>query len=449
MESITEMPKYESFKCSGVDTLGAIPSHWNIARFHDVFKFGKGLNITKENLQDDGISCINYGEIHSKYGFELDPSVHSLKCVDEEYLHKNEKSLLKRGDFIFADTSEDFDGSGNFTYLKADAQVFAGYHTLIARLKMELNERYLAYVLESMAFRLQVRRAVKGVKVFSITQNILKGTKVWFADEKEQELIVKYLDRKIKLLDKAIAIKEKQVCLLKEQKKIVIQNAVTEGIYQNLSMRDSGIDWIGVIPEHWEVKRAKYIFDEVDERSKTGDEELLSVSHMTGVTPRSEKNVNMFMAEDYSGSKLCRENDLVINIMWAWMGALGVSNQVGIVSPSYGVYRQKVKDTFNPVYLEYLLKSTKYVEYYNKVSTGLHSSRLRFYGHMLFAMKIGYPPIDEQNEIISYLDEQTKLIDEAVKVQDEQIVKLTEFKTSLINSVVTGKIKITPEMVED
>ncbi|EKO3839721.1 restriction endonuclease subunit S, partial [Vibrio harveyi] len=128
-------------------------------------------------------------------------------------------------------------------------------------------------------------------------------------------------------------------------------------------MKDSGVDWIGVIPEHWEVKRAKYIFDEVDERSKTGDEELLSVSHMTGVTPRSEKNVNMFMAEDYSGSKLCRENDLVINIMWAWMGALGVSSQVGIVSPSYGVYRQKVKDTFNPVYLEYLLKSTKYVEY--------------------------------------------------------------------------------------
>ncbi|MEF1306768.1 restriction endonuclease subunit S, partial [Vibrio owensii] len=186
------------------------------------------------------------------------PSVHPLKCVDEGYLHKNEKSLLKRGDFIFADTSEDFDGSGNFTYLKADAQVFAGYHTLIARLKMDLNERYLAYVLESMAFRLQVRRAVKGVKVFSITQNILKGTKVWFADEKEQELIVKYLDRKIKLLDKAISIKEKQVCLLKEQKEIVIEKAVTEGIYQNLSMRDSGIDWIGMIPEHWEVKRAKY-----------------------------------------------------------------------------------------------------------------------------------------------------------------------------------------------
>lgn len=214
-------------------------------------------------------------------------------------------------------------------------------------------------------------------------------------------------------------------------------------------MKASDVDWIGDIPEHWIVKRTKYIFDEVDERSRTGDEELLSVSHMTGVTPRSEKNVSMFMAEDYSGSKLCRKNDLVINIMWAWMGALGVSGQVGIVSPSYGVFRQKVKNTFNPIYLEYLLKSTKYVEYYNKVSTGLHSSRLRFYGHMLFAMKMGYPPIDEQNKIISYLDEQTQLIDDAVNVQNEQIVKLKEFKTSLINAAVTGKIKITPEMVED
>src|SRR5699024_10699140 len=141
---------------------------------------------------------------------------------------------------------------------------------------------------------------------------------------------------------------------------------VTKGLDPNVKMKDSGVDWIGEIPEHWEVKRAKYLFAEIDERSKDGSEELLSVSHMTGVTPRSEKNVSMFMSEDYTGSKLCKSGDLVINIMWAWMGALGVSRYMGIVSPSYGVFRQKQNQLFHPEYLEFLLKTTKYIEHYNQ-----------------------------------------------------------------------------------
>ena len=148
------------------------------------------------------------------------------------------------------------------------------------------------------------------------------------------------------------------------------------------------------------------------------------------------------MAEDYTGSKLCRKNDLVINIMWAWMGALGVSGRGGIVSPSYGVFRPLSENIFNPVYLESLLKTTKYIEHYNQVSTGLHSSRLRFYGHMFFDMEIGYPSIEEQNEIIDYVSGQTSKIDNAVEVQESQIEKLKEYKTTLINNAVTGKIKV-------
>lgn len=116
---------------------------------------------------------------------------------------------------------------------------------------------------------------------------------------------------------------------------------MTRGLDDRVVLKDSGVEWIGEIPMHWEVKRAKFLFDEIDDRSITGSEELLSVSHMTGVTPRSEKNVTMFQSEDYSGSKLCQKNDLVFNIMWAWMGALGISDRVGIVSPSYAIYRQK------------------------------------------------------------------------------------------------------------
>ncbi len=98
--------------------------------------------------------------------------------------------------------------------------------------------------------------------------------------------------------------------------------------------KDSGVSWLGKIPAHWPEKRAKYYLKEIDERTKTGKEEMLSVSHITGVTPRSQKNVTMFMSESNVGQKFCKPGDLVINTMWAWMSALGVSNDSGIVSPS-------------------------------------------------------------------------------------------------------------------
>ncbi len=434
--------KYDAYKDSGVQWLGDIPSDWEVVRFRDICTFSKGLNITKENLQDTGIPCVNYGEVHSKYGFEVSPERNELKCVSEDYLKNSPKSLLAYGDFIFADTSEDIDGSGNFTYLNSHNLTFAGYHTVIVRPKPYVNVRYLAYAFDSLSFRHQIRTAVKGVKVYSITKAILKDTAVWLPNVDQQYEIAQFLDQKKAQIEQAIAIKEQQIALLNERKQIVIQQAVTKGLDPNVKMKDSGLEWIGEIPEHWEVKKAKYLFKEVDERSVSGVEELLSVSHMTGVTPRSEKNVSMFMAEDYSGSKLCQKNDLVINIMWAWMGALGVSNYEGIVSPAYGVFRQLLSNTFNPMYLEYLLKTTKYIEYYNRVSTGLHSSRLRFYGHMFFAMKIGYPNLAEQNQIIAYIDNEFLKIDQVLMSLAKQVEKLKEYKTTLINDAVTGKIKV-------
>jgi type I restriction enzyme S subunit len=125
-------------------------------------------------------------------------------------------------------------------------------------------------------------------------------------------------------------------------------------------VRSTGVSWLPAIPAHWELHRAKRTFREVDERSKLGDEELLSVSHLTGVTPRSQKNVTMFMAESYEGHKLCRPADIVVNTMWAWMGAVGVARRLGIVSPSYGVYRARSISSFVPQFLDYLLRTEVY-----------------------------------------------------------------------------------------
>ena len=262
----------------------------------------------------------------------------------------------------------------------------------------------------------------------------------------EQKAIAAFLDRKTAQIDQAITVKEKQITLLKERRQVLIQNAVTRGIDPDAALRDSGMPWIGKIPKHWSVKRAKYLFNEIDERSKDGQEELLSVSHMTGVTPRSEKNVTMFMAEDYTGSKTCQKGDLVFNIMWTWMGALGVADRAGIVSSSYGIFRQQLSETFNSDYLEYLLKTTHYIERYNQVSTGLHSSRLRFYAHMFFDMELGFPSRKEQDHIVTFIKEKSGKIDKKITLQQQQIARLKEYKATLINSAVTGKIKVAVEV---
>ncbi len=126
-------PRYPKYKPSGVEWLGDVPEHWDLKPLRSIFNFSKGLTITKEDLQDEGIPCVNYGEIHSKYGFRVEPTIHPLRCVATEYQHSNPNALLRDGDFVFADTSEDLEGSGNFTHLTSNQPVFAGYHTIIGR----------------------------------------------------------------------------------------------------------------------------------------------------------------------------------------------------------------------------------------------------------------------------------------------------------------------------
>ena len=253
--------KYSSYKDSGVEWLGEIPEHWEVKKFKFVLNQSKGLTITKQNLINEGVFCVNYGEIHSKFGFELDTSKHKLKCVDEEYLITDSNSLLNKGDFVFADTSEDIEGSGNFTHLRSNDKTFAGYHTVIARPKVNIVSLFFAFIFDSTSFRNQIRKKVKGVKVFSITQSVLKETNIWIPPLKEQSAIAQFLDDKTTKIDEAITIKQQQISLLKERKKILIHKAVTRGLDDSVQLKDSGVEWIGEIPEHWGVKRFRYVFN--------------------------------------------------------------------------------------------------------------------------------------------------------------------------------------------
>lgn len=433
--------KYDAYKDSGVEWLGEIPSDWKILRFRDICDFGKGLNITKENLEDIGIPCVNYGEVHSKYGFEVNPEINQLKCVSENYLKSSPKSLLRYGDFVFADTSEDIEGSGNFTYLNSHQVTFAGYHTVIVRPKNNINVRFLAYVFDSLSFRNQIRKAVKGVKVYSITKSILKDTNIWLPDIDYQHEISKFLDKKVSELDQAIAIKEQQIALLNERKQIVIQKAVTQGLNPNVPMKDSGVEWIGQIPEHWEIQKVKHLFNLIIEPApKNNDLELLSVYTDIGVKPRKELEERGNKASTTDGYWKVKKGDIIVNKLLAWMGAIGLSNYDGVTSPAYDILR--AKKPINPYVYHLLFRSPTCSAELKKHSRGIMEMRLRLYFDKFGDVLVPYAPINEQNEIIKFIEIEEQRINSGIELIQQQIEKLKEYKTTLINDAVTGKIKV-------
>ena len=198
----------------------------------------------------------------------------------------------------------------------------------------------------------------------------------------------------------------------------------------------SKLDGLGMIPAHWQEKSAKYFFREVDERSETGKEELLSVSHLTGVTPRSQKKVNMFMAESTVGYKLCRPDDLVINTLWAWMAALGVSRYTGLVSPAYGVYRPRTPSAILPKYVDYLLRMQPFVSEYIRRSTGVQASRLRLYADQFLRIPILCPSQEEQQAILKYLTAKDLQIGRLIRAKRRLIELLLNQKQVIIYRVV-------------
>lgn len=216
--------------------------------------------------------------------------------------------------------------------------------------------------------------------------------------------------------------------------------------------KDAGVSWVGSIPTHWPEKRAKYYFKEIDDRSQAGDEEMLSVSHITGVTPRSQKNVTMFKAESNVGQKRCQPGDLIINTMWAWMSALGVSNHAGIVSPAYGVYRPRSTQDYDYYYLDNLLRIEGYRSEYICRSTGIRSSRLRLYPDKFLSMPVVCPPQEEQQTIARFLKAQDRLFRKFIRNKRRLIELLKEQKQNIINqAVIRGldpNVKLKPSGVE-
>ena len=203
------------------------PSSWKIERLRNIFSFRKGLSITKANLEPNGIEVINYGQIHSKKNTMVSLNEDLFKYVNESYLETDAASLVKKGDFIFADTSEDLEGCGNCAYIDRCGEIFAGYHTVIAHPKERTNNKYFAYLFKSSVWRYQVRKKVNAVKVYSITQQILKDVFLFVPSELEQVQIVEHLDKLCYQIDEFISTAKKKINELEDMKAVVISDVVT------------------------------------------------------------------------------------------------------------------------------------------------------------------------------------------------------------------------------
>ncbi len=305
---------------------------------------------------------------------------------------------------------------------------------------VEIEPRFLRYVCLWRDFVDAVDASTFGSKMPRADWDFIGNMSVPIPEWSKQRAIADYLDRETARLDALVGEEERLLGLLAEKRSALITCAVTRGLNPNVPLRDSGIPWLGEIPAHWETERARWLFRERDERSDTGEEDLLTVSHLTGVTLRSEKEVNMFEAATKEGYKICLSGDLVINTMWAWMGAMGVSSLDGIVSPAYNVYEPRAR--LDPSYVDALVRLPAFAQEVTRYSKGVWSSRLRLYPEGFFAVSLPVPPLSEQREIVAHIANETCKLDGLRDATKRTTVLLKERRAALISAAVTGQINM-------
>lgn len=307
----------------------------------------------------------------------------------------------------------------------------------------KVNKRYLHHLLRNPAYLPEYVRLSTGMRIgqWDLGFDDFKNISFLIPPFDEQAKIADYLDNGCTSLDSILDKTHSSIEAYKKLKQAVITQAVTKGVRGKREMKDSGVEWISEIPANWTVKRGKQLFSETNERSETGSEELLTVSHITGVTPRSQKNVNMFKSESLVGYKICHNGDLAANTMWMWQGAIGVSKFHGVISPSYNTYRQKTNDYYFE-YLDFLLRIRPLIDAYTIHSTGITLSRLRLYPDSFLSLYFIVPPITEQKEIADYLDTKCAEIDRLIAKKEQLVKELESYKKSLIYEVVTGKREV-------
>ena len=448
------MKPYPAYRPSRVEGLGEVPEHWDVIKLGRIGSFSKGGGGSKEDETEDGVPCVRYGDLYTVHQF----AVRSTRAnISQESAMRYTR--MRYGDLLFAGSGETIEEIGRSAVNLIDDPAYCGGDVILFHPSVDINAMFLGYTADSSHAVYQKSCMGRGVTVMHIYASELKHFQLAIPPLAEQRTIAAFLDRITERIDAVVAKMRLSVERLQEYRTALITRTVTRGLPPDAAraagldssprLKPSGVEWLGDVPEHWEVIENRRLFTERDERSDDGEGELLTVSHITGVTRRSEKpGVGMFMAESLAGYKTCYTGDFVINTMWAWMGATGTAREAGLVSPSYNVYTPDPRKLLQR-FVDLAYRSARYVLGMTSESRGIWTSRLRLYPQQFLSLVTAIPPLEEQQAIISHVDQIESESLRIIEAVEAAIERLQEYRTALITAAVTGKVDVREAVAAD
>ena len=437
--SAVKAEPYDAYKDSGVYWVDKIPDTWRVLHLKNCVskKITDGPHATPVFI-DEGVpflsaEAVQDGSLNfsSKRGYisDVDDKIYSLKCKPK----RNDIFIVKSGST-----------TGKVGYVSTDENFNIWSPLALVRCGKHFDPRYVYLFLSSSYFQQQVQMFWSFGTQPNIGMGVIEALQITVPPHHEQTTIAAYLDTKTAQIDRQIYLLSQKVTQYGKLKQSLINETVTRGIDKSVPMKDSGVEWIGEVPEHWTVTAVTNITDTVSKKNYP-NEELLSVYRDYGVIIKSSRDDNNNKAgADLSSYKLVEPGFLVINKMKAWQGSLGVSEFRGIVSPAYITCKTN-KRIVDRSYLHHLLRCRNYINEYNRLSFGVRVDQWDMRYDDFKYVPVLLPPMAEQAAIAKYLDEKTAQMDRIVTAINTQIDKLKDLRKALINDVVTGKIKVASE----
>ncbi|EJO9871320.1 restriction endonuclease subunit S [Vibrio vulnificus] len=427
---IEQLSKYESYNDSGIEWIGEIPTSWRLEK-------AKWLFIRADrsvNPNDDIVTCFRDGQVTLRKNRRTDGFTNALKEHGYQGIRKGDLVIHAMDAFAGAIGVSDSDGKSTPVY-----------SACIPRIDGEVNPYFYAYYMRDLALSGFIVSLAKGIRERStdFRFNDFAGLMLPWPSYQVQSEVVAFLDKKTSQIDEAISIKQKQIELLKERKQIIIQQAVTQGLNPDAPMKDSGVDWIGTIPEHWEVRRSKFLFTQRKEKAWKDDVQL-SATQKFGVIPQDEYEARtgarvVKIQFHLDKRKHVEKDDFVIS-MRSFQGGLERAWSRGCIRSSYVILRPL--EPIEPDFFGYLLKLPMYIKALQRTASFIRDGQdLNFDNFSQVDLFI--PPLEEQKAIADYVRGFMESSDDGISLMEEQIAKLKEYKNTLINSAVTGKIKVT------
>jgi type I restriction enzyme S subunit len=418
METVIDkqtIQKYPAYKDSGVDWIENIPSHWEVKKFKRIF-----YEVKKRSNPELNCGSISFGKVVYK--------------DDEKIPESTKKSyqVVQKGDFLVNPLNLNYDLiSLRIALSDIDVVVSSGYIVLSNFVK--LDKTFYKYFLHrfDVAF---MKLLGSGVRQ-TLNWNDIANCDLIFPPISEQTAIAAFLDRKTALIDQAIEIKQKQIELLKERRQILIHQAVTHGLNPNVKLKDSGVEWIGEIPEGWEVKKIK---DILIEKKYTRNLNLNCGSISYGkVVYKNDESILLSTKKSYQ--EVLKGEFLInpLNLNYDLKSLrIALSDKDVVVSSGYIVLNTKIE--INKTFLNWLLHRFDIV-FMKTLGSGVRQT-LNY--NDIAQCQLATPKLKEQIEIASYIETNTRIIEHSISLKEQEIEKLKEYKASLINSAVTGKIKV-------